>query len=145
MTNEEMVKEFQCPGCVCGISPKDCEKYKPTAESGFRCENHVLGTVILPMPGNIALGLPKGFNRPGWEYGAKTTANQMLIRCWVAGTHPDWDQFNVAVWALEKDGFLFVRTFMPRVNWSAVDVIENGTRALCPTAVNVNEFYEGMD
>ena len=145
MTNEEMVKEFQCPGCVCGNDPADCTAYKPATDSGFRCEGHVLGTIIMPMPGNIALGLPKGFNRPGWEYIAKRPSNQMLIRLWTEGTHPDWDHFNVAVWALEKDGFLFVRTYMPRVNRTAVDIIEKGTRALCPTAVNVNEFYEGMD
>lgn len=56
-----------------------------------------------------------------------------------------WSRFNVAVWAMERDGFLFVRTYMPRVDVTVVDVIEGGTLALVPDAVNVGEFVDEID
>jgi hypothetical protein len=35
---------------------------------------------------------------------------------------------------------------MPRVNWTLVDVIENGKlQAICPNAVNVGDFYDEID
>jgi len=145
MTHEEMIDEFQCPGCVCGTNTKNCEHVKVEKHGDYaQCTAHVLGTVLMPI-GNIALGLPKGFNRPGWEFIPKRTSNQMVIRNWTDGTKPDWDKLNIPVWAMEKDGFLFVRTYMPRVNLTAVDVIEKGTLALCPQAIDVGQFYNEID
>jgi hypothetical protein len=71
--------------------------------------------------------------------------NQPLIRFWLKGTHPDWDNLNVPIWALEKDGYLFVRTYMPRINDSFVDVVEEGLLGLCPTAIDVSKFYDEID
>jgi len=144
MTHEEVIDNFQCPGCVCGVNTKDCSKVAIERDTYARCTSHVLGIAISGI-GSIALGLPKGFNRPGWEYFANRSANQMLIRCWTEGTHPSWDHLNVPVWAFEKDGFLFVRTYMPRTNRTAVDVIEKGTLALCPQAIDVGKFYDEID
>lgn len=139
---EAMVNRFQCPGCVCG-SNTQCGKFKfdPTE---MRCVSHVLGTYIMPS-GNIALGLPKGFCKPGWESDGSRTLNKMSLRLWAKGTNPAWDNFNVAVWALEKDGHLFVRTHAPRINFSWVDVIEGGTLELVPSAINVEPFYDTFD
>lgn len=132
-----MVEKFLCPGCVCGSDTK-CGKYKTNSDPGaFNCEGHVLGTIIMPAPGNIALGMPKGFNRPGYCQMNKRTHNQMNIRLWPSRTleeggavYPDWNDFNIPVWVLDGQGddagFLFVRTAMPRVSGWIVDVIEGG-------------------
>jgi hypothetical protein len=82
----------------------------------------------------------------------------MTIRLWPKTetgeiTHMDWDQFNVPVWAMEGGksgdpdhaGFLFVRTYSPRVNRMAVDVIEGGTLELVPNAIDVGKFYDKID
>lgn len=52
---------------------------------------------------------------------------------------------NVAVWAMEKDGFLFVRTYIPRINVGFVDVVDGGTMDMVPNAINASEFYEDID
>lgn len=137
---EKMVERFQCPGCVCGSDTK-CGKYDyhPTLN---RCISHVLGTMFA---GGIsfALGLPKGFNRPGFD-GEMHYRNKIDVRLWEKGTSPEWDRLNVPVWAMEQDGFLFVRTYAPRLNLSWVDVIEGGTLNMCK-AINVAEFIDEID
>lgn len=69
----------------------------------------------------------------------------MDIRLWVSGTKPEWDRLNVPVWAMVDDGFLFVRTFAPRVNMSWVDVIEGGDLSMVPNAINVGAFVGEID
>lgn len=146
MTNEELIEKFQCTGCVAGPNPKSCESYKPSKNPAFvQCEGHVLGTIIAGI-GNFALGLPKGFCRPGWDFTNDRPASKMAIRLWP--TPPPatmWDYLNVPVWALVKDGFLFVRTYSPRTNTPFVDVIEGGTLDLVPNALNVETFYDDID
>lgn len=148
MTTEpkHLVEEFQCPGCVCGMDTT-CGAYKYDPNE-MRCTGHVLGTIIAGV-GNIALGMPKGFNKPGWRQTDRQekdrTRSTMDIRLWVKGTSPEWNRLNVAVWAMEKDGYLFVRTFAPRVNTTWVDVIEGGTMDLVPVAINVADFIDEID
>lgn len=144
MTGEEMVERFQCPGCVVGSNTK-CGAFEPITTSGIACKSHVLGTRIMPYIGNIALGFPKGFCRPGPNDADKDTRNKMHVRLWVEGTRPDWDRCNVPVWAMEQDGCLFVRTYLPRLNDAFVDVIEGGTLALVPAAIDVGQFYSEID
>lgn len=136
-----LVMRFQCPGCVCG-SDTGCGKYKYDSQE-LRCVSHVLGT-HLGLGNIIALGLPVGFCKPGWEKD-NTARSKMDIRLFLKGSAPDWDKLNVPVWAMEKDGFLFVRTFAPRVNFSWVDVIEGGSLAMVPNAVDVSEFVDEID
>lgn len=141
-THLKMVEQFQCPGCVCGHDT-ECGRFMLDTKYGATCSSHVLGTFMLGV-GCLALGLPKGFCRAGWERGEHR--NQMAIRLWEGGEMPKWDRFNVPVWALERDGYLFVRTFSPRNNQTFVDVIEAGSRAeLCPQAIDVGTFYEEID
>jgi hypothetical protein len=128
----------------------NCGQYKPGQKGddkpGFECQGHVLGTMLMPVIGSIALGLPKGFNRPGYCQMNKRSHNQMSVRLWPAGTHPDWDDFNIPVWALEREGFLFVRTAMPRVAYWFVDVIEGGKASeLCPRAIDMTSKYDTFD
>lgn len=148
---KSMIKEFQCPGCVCGCDPDDCSAYDPKSVDGAAwCDGHVCGTTMMP-GGTIALGLPKGFCKTGVEIDhydrtgkKKRGRNKIDIRLW-ADAAPKWDRLNVPVWALEQDGYLFVRTFMPRINSSYVEVIKGGTMALVPQAINVAEFIEEID
>lgn len=146
-TKEEMIDEFQCPGCVCGISTKDCAKYKfeeDPSDKYFFCNGHVPGTNIGAHElGRFCLGLPKGFCRVGYT---ARTGYQSHVRLYISpeGLHI-WDKFNVAVWAMEKDGFLFVRTYCPRINISYVDVTKCGTLDLVPGSIDVSKFYDEMD
>ena len=144
----DMVKEFQCPGCVNGYSPDTCGSYSLWSEYGERCQNHVLGTTV-NFSISFALGLPKGFNRPTLDLHeglpAKRCNSVMEIRLWTQNTAPRWNKFNVAVWAMERDGYLFVRTVSPRTARIFTDVIEGGTLSMCPGAVNVGEFYDDID
>jgi hypothetical protein len=98
--------------------------------------------------GTFALGLPKGFNKVGYAGNGLSDSqrnNTMLIRCWLENSRPEWDDLNVAVWALEQEGFLFVRTYQPRINFAAVDIIENGALSLVPQAINVGSFIDEID
>ncbi len=139
---DRLVRQFQCPGCVCG-GDTDCGVYTYD-QNERRCVSHVLGTMI-GLGNSIALGLPKGFHKPGWDKERKRARNRIDVRLWPQGDHPEWDRLNVAVWAMEQDGHLFVRTFAPRVNVSWVDVIEGGTLAMVPDAINVAEFIDEID
>lgn len=136
----KLVERFQCPGCVCGCGI-DCGKYKYDYRE-LRCVAHVLGTYM--NGALIALGMPKGFNRAGWDASGKQR-NKIDIRLFLEDQRPEWDNLNVPVWAIEQDGFLFVRTFAPRVNITWVDIIEKGKLSICPNAINVSNFIEDID
>lgn len=146
---EEMVEEFLCPGCVCGGNI-ECGVYKDPAERGAPhggCEAHVLGTTIMPGFIKVALGLPKGFCRPTWCHRDDRPENKMFVRLW-----PDplsvgdlWNELNVPVWGLEKDGYLFVRTLSPRNGWLFTDVIKGGTLDLAQQAIDVAPFHAEID
>jgi len=64
MTKEEMITEFQCPGCVNGIEVSTCKNYMfaDSLDGAFRCAMHVPGTGRFGA-GLFFLGLPKGFNK----------------------------------------------------------------------------------
>lgn len=143
---EKLVEQFQCPGCTNGSSTS-CGVYSPRNQDGsVWCNKHVLGT-MLGLGNNIALGLPKGFCRPGvdTEANPRRARNKIDVRLWPSGTKPEWDRLNVPVWAMVEDGFLFVRTFSPRINRSWVDVIEHGGMEMVPSAINVSEFIDEID
>ncbi len=134
-----LVEKFQCPGCVVG-SDTSCGSFAVN-ERAAACLAHVAGTVGFP-GGTFYLGLPKGF----CKVGALPEGWTNNIRFWIADTAPEWNTCNVAVWAMEQDGFLFVRTYMPRLNLGYIDVIEGGERArLCPNALDVATFIDEID
>ncbi len=143
-----LIEEFQCPGCVCG-SDTSCGIFEIANENSNRCGGHVLGT-MMGLGNSVALGLPSGFNKPGIAYDNSSkeslgARNTMDIRFWLKGNHPDWDDLNLPVLALEKDGFLFVRTFAPRINVCWVDVIQAGELKLVPNALDVSKFIDQID
>lgn len=147
MNYEQMIEQFQCPGCVAGMDI-NCSSYEVDTSDPRcgGCVGHVLGTQI-GLGNPIALGLPKGFHKPAtnWDVKPPRRRFKMRIRLWLKGSNPDWNHLNIAVWVMEEDGFLFVRTFAPRVDMTGVDVIEGGTLSLCPNAINVAEFIDEID
>ncbi len=147
----QMIQEYQCAGCVTGHDPETCRSFVLAERYGFACSAHVLGTSMSGI-GAFALGLPRGFCRPGFDLapGGEATKegqrNTIAIRMWTDGAHPKWDRFNVPVWALEQDGALFVRTYAPRLNLTFVDVVDGGKRAeLCLEAIDVGAFVDEID
>lgn len=109
-----MVEKFQCPGCSAGINPSSgCFKQSDT----LACGNHFSGT-YLGFIGAVNLGLPKGFNRLG---PVDRTIQKSNIRLFAE--LPDYNSFNMPLWALEEDGYLFVVVALPRLQQFWVDVI----------------------
>lgn len=148
MEYKEMIERFVCPGCVCG-SDTECGSADIEMDGGYAiCKSHVVGTSMLGGQ-NFALGLPKGFCKAGLNGNGldpyRDHNNQMLIRCFLNRETIGWNHLNVPVWAMEKDGFLFVRTYSPRIGQRAVDVIHGGTLDMCPSAIDVADFYNEID
>lgn len=140
MNQEEMVRKFLCPGCVCGHNT-ECGQYKEQEPGIGGCSGHVLGTFIMPAPGLIALGMPRGFNRPVSCVSENIRDGKMLIRTYPKGsTWPQYDVFNVPVWVREEEGFLFVRVAMPRIAGWAVDIIEGAHPSDYPEAKDVTSL-----
>ena len=151
MTEAEMIEEYICSGCVSGPYP---ECHKPPGDY-VGCLGHVLGTFMMGI-GSLALGLPRGFNRPGPAHEPDPKGehrNTMMIRCWTDpkkatwnGGSSIWNNLNVPVWAMVRDGALFVRTYMPRTNYTAIDVVAGGSLDMLPLApIDVGEFYDEID
>lgn len=144
MTREEMIKKFQCVGCVSGPDPKTCPAFKLDEQYGFKCSGHVIGTMV-GLQLHLALGMPKGFNRSSPQDDMMATRNTLQLALWLKGTNPAWDKFNLPTWALEEDGCLFVRTYAPRTDRGRIDVLEGGTLALVPNAIDVSKFTDDFD
>jgi hypothetical protein len=146
-----MIDEFQCPGCMCGLNTGDCDQFKFSLIEhpewprgpGFRCVVHVPGTSLVGVVSDLVyLGMPIGFNRVGLRFirdhksgGDENSSSR--IRIFLAPARPEWDVFNVPVWAMVKDDHLFVRTMSPRINFTWIDVVKGGTLSMCPQAIDV--------
>ena len=146
MTNEEkkMIEDFQCPGCVHGCDIT-CERFKfDKGEWGFHCCNHTPGTVIIPVVGTVYLGLPKGFNRVN---PIDRQSTKIRLHTNAKGFKPD--KFNIAVWAIEKDGYSFVRIYCPRIDMSWINIHKATLKQLnCEQLVgcyNVATFIDEID
>ena len=159
MTDEQkaMVEEFQCPGCTCGLNTGECDQFDFTnQETGCWCLGHSAGT-MLGVPGSgfmkFALGLPTGFNRVGTiQTGSEDEKDRNRrrstnIRLTVEPPEETpYDDVNVPVWAMEKNGFLFVRVMCPRINYNYVDVFKGGKfEIICPNAINVANFADEIN
>jgi hypothetical protein len=141
MTKLEMVEEFQCPGCVCGGDTK-CGKFITAflSQGDYSCASHVPGTSI-NLVIKLYLGMPTGFNQVGPLQG--NFKNNIRI---FESFYPTlYNNLNVPVWAMEKDGFLFVRCFCPRKNYSFVDVLQGGKLSDVPNAIDVGKFVNEID
>ena len=150
----KMIDEFQCPGCIHGTDPETCSQYKlivtnDANHTWFACENWRPSTFMGGV-GRICLGLKKGFNRTGRLDFEKVYP---YLRLFEVENRPEYNRFNIPVWAIEKDGYLYVRCFSPRSCWVFVDVIKDGKIEMAAfkdgpyehKAINVGEFYNEID
>lgn len=147
----QMVERFQCPGCIAGSDVK-CGRFE---WKDRHCNSHIAGTILLGC-GNIVLGLPKGFNKTGFYLDRSTgkleSANKIELYLYDK-TEQDqaafWNNCNVPVWAMERDGYLFIRVYMPRINHSMLQVIEGGTLQSIKdkgfNPLNVADFEDEID
>jgi len=137
-----MIEKFQCPGCTCGSSTDDgCFK---ESEASLACKNHSAGTFISDI-GCVNLGLPNGFNHNG---PVNKRQQHSIIRLFETLPEGHYNKFNVPVWVMEYEGYLFVRCYLPLTNRTFVDVIKNGK--IChinPGAlpIDVNDFIEEIN
>ena len=129
----KLVDEFQCPGCSAGGGiDSGCFKQ---SENTLSCSNHSAGTFIGGI-GNVNLGLPKGFNRLGPIDKRIQRTNIRLFT-----ELPNYNEFNMPLWALEKDGHLFVVVALPRLQQFWVDVIPGKKISdLPPTVLDVSKI-----
>ncbi|KKK53446.1 hypothetical protein LCGC14_3094730, partial [marine sediment metagenome] len=67
------------------------------------------------------------------------------LRLYPAPCKPDYDFFNIAVWTMEEDGFLFVRSFSPRVDITFIDVFEGGKLTDVPEATDISPILDKID
>ena len=141
---QKMIEQFQCPGCVCG-GDTECEAFTfESLPNMFRCKAHVPGTTIVP-GGRVSLGLPKGFDKVGMLIERERDERSTNIR-FLINPLKEYDHLNVPVWAMEKDGFLFIRTMCPRLNYTYVDIVKNGDmHKICPQAINGAVFIDEID
>jgi hypothetical protein len=145
-----MIENFQCPGCTCGHTTQSCGSYKPVDEGewGFSCDCHSAGTLALGI-GHINLGLPKGFNRVVYTDGMMGDGKRTNIRLFDHQVFGVYDKLNVPVWAMEKDGYLYVRCYLPRTDRKFVDVHKGGKleelRKKFTEVIDVAEFITEID
>jgi hypothetical protein len=116
----EAIEKFQCGGCTNG-SDTNCSVFKEQ-HYGNGCGSHSAGTFILGS-GKIALGLPKGFNKVG-KLPNNVSTN---IRIFESKDIKDFfNVFNLPTWTMEYEGYLLVRTYLPRMDASFVDIFIDG-------------------
>lgn len=135
-----LVEKYQCPGCASGIDTSGpC--YKPNDSDNKSCQNHAAGTIITGVS-SINLGMPKGFMRIGSVQAEKSKETNIRIFEDLPKIYP-YNELNVPVWAMEHDGNLIVRCYMPRLNNSSVDVIPDKKisdlpEPFCKTVIDVS-------
>lgn len=112
----QLVEQYQCPGCAVGTAASDgCYQAETDPQWGLGCARHAPGTRHFTW-GLFALGLPLGFNRAG--------EGRLKVR--IYATRPLYNHFNVAVWARRFEDVVLVRTYLPRLNATFVDVLDDG-------------------
>ncbi len=135
MEMNKFVKEYQCPGCVCGPE-EGC--FKEMNCKSISCEKHVAGTMATDI-GKFFLGMPKGFNRIG---------NQKELPINIYKTQADqkaqfsYNNFNVPVWKHKnKEGHIFIRGYMPRINMGFIHIILDGDfESIDAHEINIDEI-----
>lgn len=136
------VAEYQCPGCMKGTQPDDCDSAS-LGETG--CASHFAGTSQLG-GGAFALGLPKGFCR----FGPTDKRNIEVFASYEAMVElqPNLtSMFCVAVWKhLDAHGNTVIRWFSPRTNYGWSTVTLGDCRDRFPGAFEITEQHlELMD
>lgn len=100
------VEDYQCTGCISG------HNISCFIESeGVGCGKHLAGTMSTHI-GKFFLGMPKGFNRLGFNNELRPIIYESFEKC-----NFRYNMWNIPVWKyLSKDGHTFVRGLIPRLN-----------------------------
>ncbi len=159
----EMIKEHQCSGCTCGSDPETCEAFSLAGEEGwFNCSGWSPGTYIGGV-GNIALGLPTGFNKMGTCMTREHVRSGFFLVMFESPSDiptgrgnmsifDGWyNRLNVPTWAMEKDGYLYVKVASSRKMEFRIEIIKGGTMEMFKQytdfnpPINVGEFVDQID
>jgi hypothetical protein len=81
--------------------------------------------MIMPFPGLIFLGMPKGFNRLGSMQGQKEYLKISIFENWEhCKKEFEYDKFNIPCWKYRNSkGYIFVRGLSPRINLPFLHII----------------------
>lgn len=110
---ENMIREYQCPGCIGGKFDVDSCYEKG---DGVDCGRHTVGTVS-SLSGLIFLGMPKGFCRLGSCKVTRISIFEKVEHGW------GYSMFNVPVWKyLDSNGNTLVRGLCPRTNYPWIHI-----------------------
>jgi hypothetical protein len=143
------IKEYQCPGCACGIGP-DCATKCGT---GIGCGAHCPGTMVSGI-GTIYLGMPKGFDRRGRAdnmplhiFESYDSFMEEWKRMTTLGVESGgYDFWNVPVWKfLDEHGNTLVRGLSPRVNSPFLHVFLEDCQDKISCIEVTPELHKGMD
>lgn len=122
LTIINMIDNFLCPGCMNGYkASENCKSFELVEDDngGYKCGKHFPGTT---MGYPIILGLPPLFSSIGFLDKEK---KRTYVRVYEA-FQDVWDENNVPVWAGEKDGYLFVKTFWALNPNVIIEVFKDG-------------------
>lgn len=145
------IETYQCPGCSFGSDISCFEKDKHDLENKG-CGKHCAGTLILPGPGRVFLGLPHGFDRlgriSGSNYGEdpKIVIFEKFSEYTNAFGQNQYDKWNIPLWKhLNKSGHTIVRWIAPRRNIGNIHIfLENCLDKIDCFEVD-QEMIDGMD
>lgn len=142
LTMLEAIKAYQCPGCVGGPNPLECDSANVTNKG---CVGHVPGTLMMRV-GSFYLGMPKGFCRLG-PSSAKALAVWESYESFAKSSPHMLTKFNVPVWKhLDKEGNTLVRWFDTVSNVGKTVVILGDCRVKLPGALEISaDDIEDMD
>lgn len=136
----EIVKAFQCPGCMSGPDPSSCPEFDIDANLGS-CAGHQCGTYKVGA-GLLALGLPKGFDRvrSGCDIPIRILDKDSNdFKTW-------YDRFNLPFWGIEEEGYLILRVYSPRIDRCEIHIVKGAKLSDVDFSVtNVREFYDDID
>jgi len=135
----ELVKIYQCPGCV--SSPEDSDCYRKSSEhSNNACDNHCPGTLAVNI-GKLMLGFPKGFDRVGFASKVFICIFDKFEDGW------DYDKFNIPVWKYydtENDTTL-VKGLSPRICMIFIHIYAGDARDKIDCLELTKDDIEEMD
>lgn len=151
--SDEMVKQYNCPGCTLGGNVK-CGEYVPSYRG---CRKHSPGS-MLSFGGPLILimqGLPTGFDRRFFNPAVAKDANfdwvkvdiYTSVEAMVANEPNMGTIYNVAAWKyLDENNNTIIRFFAPRIAFGYSVVIAGDCRDQFPLALEITrEIIDEMN
>lgn len=131
------IENYQCSGCVYG---SDISCFTSNENGGVGCGKHHAGTMVIGI-GQIFLGMPKGFDRLGFDNAMKPNIYKSFEEC-------EWkfNKFNIPVWKyLNEEGHTLVRGICPRRSYPFIHIYLENCIDKIDCLELTKEDIEGMD